>query len=41
MSPAGTYRFRFAARVDSATLPLEGAVGLFGEHECEPALNPP
>jgi hypothetical protein len=37
----GTYRFRFAGRVDRATLPLEGAVGLFEELDCEPALNPP
>jgi hypothetical protein len=37
----GTYRFRFAGRVDRATLPLEGAVGLFEERDCQPALNPP
>lgn len=34
----GTYRFRFAGRVERATLPLEGVVGLFGGHDCEPAL---
>jgi len=39
--PPGNYAFGFASRVHRATLPLEGALGLFGEHDCEPALNPP
>lgn len=32
--PAGDYRFWFASRIDEATLPLEGSVPLFGDHEC-------
>lgn len=33
---AGEYELAFAGRADSAALPLDGSVTLFGDHECEP-----
>jgi hypothetical protein len=31
----GTYRIRFASRVDAAILPIEGSIPLFGDHACD------
>jgi hypothetical protein len=36
--PAGEYQFGFASRVDTATLPFEGSIPLFGDHECDPMV---
>lgn len=31
----GDYRVHFDSRVDVATLPIEGSIPLFGDHECD------
>jgi hypothetical protein len=31
----GNYRIRFASRIDTAILPFEGSIPLFGDHECD------
>jgi hypothetical protein len=33
--PAGDHEFGFASSFDTATLPLEGSIPLFGDHECD------
>jgi hypothetical protein len=32
--PESDYRFGFASRIDTATLPIEGSIPLFGDHAC-------